>query len=99
MGVDLWQTNRALTAACPNNVRELQMSSFRRRRIVVVICAVVVSYRCIDEFINVHAIQAVDPNCVKLAAEVRTFSPPEGADTTLLAEHMVDVVGLVINEL
>ena len=69
------------------------------RRIEFVICAVEVSYRRIDELINVHAIQAVDPNCIELTAEVWIFSPPEGTDTTVLAEHMVNVVGLVIHEL
>jgi hypothetical protein len=77
----------------------LQMSDFRGRRIVIVNRAVVVSYLRIDELIDIHAIQAIDPNCIEFAAQAGIFSPPEGADSAVPTKYMVDVVGLVINEL
>ena len=77
----------------------LQMSDFRGRRLVIVMRAVEVSYRRIDELIDIHAIQAIDPNCIEFSAQAGIFSPPEGADSAVPTKYMVDVVGLVINKL
>ena len=77
----------------------LQMSDFRGRRIVIVIRAVEVCHRRIDELINIHAIQAIDPNCIKFAAEAGIFSPPEGADPAVFAKYVMNVVRLVVDEL
>jgi len=51
------------------------MSHRGGRRIVVIIRAVEVSYRGIDELIDIHAVQAIDSNCIELAAQVGTFAP------------------------
>ncbi len=75
------------------------MSDFRRRRIEIVMRAIEKGYRRIDEFIDIHTVQAIHPNCIEFATQVRIFSPPEGADSAVFTKYMVDVVGLVINEL
>ena len=48
---------------------------------------------------DINAIQAIDPNCIEFAAQAGIFSPPEGADSAFPTKYVVDVVGLVINEL
>jgi hypothetical protein len=74
------------------------MSDLRGRRIVFIMRAVIVSYRRVDEFINIDPIQAIDPNGIKFPAQFGTFSPPERTDSALSSKHVVNVVGLVINE-
>lgn len=74
------------------------MSDLRGRRIVFIMRAVIVSYRRFDEFINIDPIQAIDPNGIKFPAQFGTFSPPERTDFALSAKYVVNVVGLVINE-
>ena len=74
------------------------MSDLRGRRIVVVMRTVEVSYRRIDELIDIHAIQAINANSIELAAQAGIFTPSEGADSAVPTKYMVDVVGLVINE-
>jgi hypothetical protein len=74
------------------------MSNLRGRRIVFIMRAVIVSYRRFDEFINIDPIQAIDPNGIKFPAQFGTFSLPERTDSALSAKYVVNVVGLVINE-
>jgi hypothetical protein len=74
------------------------MSNFRGRRLVVVIRAIEIPYRRVNEFVDIHAVQAIDPNCIKFAAQCWTLSPAEGTDSALSAKYVVNVVGLVIDE-
>lgn len=61
--------------------------------------AIEIGYWRANEFVDIHAIQAVDPNGIELSAQMRTLAPPEGADTALSTKYMVDVVGLVVDEI
>ena len=74
------------------------MSDLRGRRIVFIMRAIIVSYRRFDEFINIDPIQAIDPNGIKFPAQFGLSSPPERTDFALSAKYVVNVVGLVINE-
>ena len=46
------------------------MSHLGGRGLAVVVRAVKERYRCVDEFINIDAVQAIDPNCIELATQV-----------------------------
>jgi hypothetical protein len=74
------------------------MSNFCGWPLIIIIRAIEVSDRRIDKFIDVHAVQAIDPNSIKLPAESGILSPTEGANSALSTKDMVDAVGLVINE-
>jgi hypothetical protein len=76
----------------------LKVPDFRGRRLVVVIRAIEIPYRRVNEFVDIHAVQAIDPNCIKFAAQCWTLSPAEGTDSALSAKYVVNVVGLVIDE-
>jgi hypothetical protein len=52
----------------------------------------------VNEFVDIDAVQAIDPNCIKFAAQCWTLSPSEGTDSALSAKYVVNVVGLVIDE-
>ena len=83
----------------PSALYTLEMPDFPGRRIIVVMRAVEVSYWRLDELSDINAIQAIDPNCIEFAAQAGIFSPPEGADSAFPTKYVVDVVGLIINEL
>lgn len=66
--------------------------------LIVIVRTVEVGYRRIDELIDVNALKTIDSNGIELAAELVILSPPEGADPAVSAKHMVDTVGLIIDE-
>jgi hypothetical protein len=75
----------------------LEVPDLGRRRIVSVIRAVEVCHRSIDELININAIRAIDANGVKLSAERRILSPPEGTDPAVFARYVMNAVTLVVD--
>ena len=75
------------------------MSDFRGWRSEVIIRPVEVIYRRMDEFIDIDPVQTIHPNCIKFATQPGILSPREGADSTFPAKYMVDIVGLIIDQI
>jgi hypothetical protein len=76
----------------------LEVPNFRGRRIVLVIRAVKICHRRVDELININAIQAIDANGMKLSAERRILSPREGTDPAVFAKYVMNAVRLVVDQ-
>jgi len=71
---------------------------FGRRRLVVIVLTVEVSYRRANELVDIDAFEAGNSDGVELAAKGRILSPPKRANTTASAKDMVDTVGLIVDE-
>ncbi len=51
-----------------------------------------------NEFVDIDAVEAINPHCLEFAAQRWTLSPGEGTDSASSAKYVVNVVGLVIDE-
>jgi hypothetical protein len=76
-----------------------KMPGLGRWRLVVVVAPIEVGDGCLDEFIDIHAFEAIDADGVELAAERRIISPGEWPHAAMAAKDMMDFVGLIVSQI